>query len=411
MGHDRVELSKQRAEAEWLKVLSVVDEAPARLMAAQRALELGSGGISRVSDLTGFSRTTISRGIADLRDPKAMKRIESGRSRRFGAGRKRVEAGNAALIRALTKILEETTIGDPMSVLKWTNKSTRTLSDELTKQGHAISRGTVARLLGELGYSLQVNVKRFEGDQHVDRDAQFQYINAKVKEFMQAGDPVISVDTKKRELVGAFKNNGKALRPRGRPQEVNAYDFRSLADGVAVPYGTYDVGKNQGLVNVGMSADTSEFAVESIRRWWKVLGRPTYPKAARLLVCGDGGGSNGSRRRTWKWELQQLANELAVPITVCHYPPGTSKWNKIEHRLFSHISLNWQGKALVDYETIINLIGNTKTRTGLQVKALLDEKEYKTGIEITDEQMESIRLKRHTTHPTWNYTIAPKKKA
>ena len=244
----------------------------------------------------------------------------------------------------------------------------------------------------------------------MDRDAQFQYINATVKDFMASGNPVISVDTKKRELIGKFKNAGQTFQPSGNPQESNAYDYRNQADGIARPYGAYDVARNEGFVNVGMSADTAEFAVESIRRWWKMVGKPVYPKAARLLICADGGGSNGSRRRTWKWELSSLATELNVPITVCHYPPGTSKWNKIEHRLFSQISSNWRGKMLVDYKTVINLIGNTKTKTGLKVKALLDTKEYRTGIEISDAEMASINMKQHKTHPVWNYTISPSKK-
>jgi hypothetical protein len=407
MGHDPTFLAARDSERSWLKVLNLLDEAPARLMAAQRAQEQGRGGVTRVAKLTGFSRTTLTKGMAELLNPKALRRIEGGRSRRFGGGRRRCDVVDPGLIRALTIILEETTVGDPMSALKWTNKSTRTLADELTQQKHPVSRGTVARLLVDMEYTLQVNVKALEGEQHVDRDAQFQYINSMVKDFLTSGNPVTSVDTKKRELVGRFKNAGQSLRPRGKPQRVNTYDYRSQADGIAIPFGTYDVAKNQGLVNVGVSADTSEFAVESIRRWWKVLGKPTYPKASRLLVCADGGGSNGSRRRTWKWQLQQLATELQVPITVCHYPPGTSKWNKIEHRLFSQISLNWRGKALVDYETIINLIGNTKTRTGLQVKALLDKKEYQKGVEISNQQMESLALKAHETHPTWNYTISP----
>ena len=394
-------------EDQWVKVFGALDEAAGRLLAAQRALELGHGGITRVARLTGLSRTTITRGMADLRDPRTLRRVQEGRSRRFGAGRPRVEAVYPALKRFLSDILDETTAGDPMCALKWTNKSTRTIAEELTRRGHSVSRGTISRLLEEMEYSLQANVKMLEGESHINRDAQFQYINSIVKDFLGAGDPVISVDTKKRELVGRFKNPGKSLRPQGRPQKVNTYDFPDLAEGVAIPYGTFDIARNQGLVNVGTSSDTSEFAVESIRRWWKVLGKPTYPKAIRLLICADGGGSNGSRRRTWKMELQQLAGELGVPVTVCHYPPGTSKWNKVEHRLFSFISLNWKGKALVDYRTVIQLIGNTRTRTGLQVKALLDKRKYQKGIEVTAAQMEGLRLTRHELHPTWNYTLSP----
>lgn len=387
--------------------MALLDEGRARLLAAQRALELGRGGVSRVAKLTGMSRVTITRGVADLRDPKTLKRLQAGRSRRYGGGRKGVKVTDPGLIRALTTILDESTMGDPMAVLKWTNKSTRTIADELKQQGHPVSHVTVASILASLDYSLQATRRRFEGEQHVDRDAQFQYINATVKEFMVSGDPVISVDTKKREFIGRFKNAGQTYRPRGEPQESNAYDYRSQADGIAHPYGAYDEARNEGFVNVGVSADTAEFAVESIRRWWKMVGKPTYPKATRLLICADGGGSNGSRRRTWKWQLHNLATELDVPITVCHYPPGTSKWNKIEHRLFSQISSNWRGKMLVDYQTVVDLIGNTKTRTGLKVKALLDTKEYKTGIEISDAEMAAINLKKHETHPVWNYTVSP----
>lgn len=394
-------------EKQWLKVYGSLEEAAGRLLAAQRALELGRGGVTHMAQLTGLSRTTITRGISDLRDPRALQRVREGRSRRTGAGRKRADVIFPALKRSLGDLLDETTVGDPMCSLKWANKSTRTLGAELAREGHNVSHGTVARLVRELGYSLQANVKSLEGESHVDRDAQFQYINTVVKEFMETGDPVISVDSKKRELVGSFKNSGRSLRPRGKPQKVNTYDYRDLADGIAIPYGTFDVAQNQGLVNVGTSSDTSEFAVESIRRWWLTLGRHTYPKARRLLICADGGGSNGSRRRTWKLNLQQLADEIAIPVTVCHYPPGTSKWNKIEHRLFSFISLNWKGKALVDYETVIQLIGNTRTKTGLQVKALLDTATYKKGVEVTDDQMNGLRLSKHEIHPTWNYTLSP----
>jgi hypothetical protein len=261
-----------------------------------------------------------------------------------------------------------------------------------------------------MGYSLQANRKTKEGPQHTNRDAQFRYINQRVKALLRGGDPVISVDAKKKELVGPFKNGGRTWRPKGKPKEVNTKDFPSLAQGKALPYGVYDSGQNRAVVNVGVTHDTAEFAVESIRRWWKLDGRKTYPAARRLLICADAGGSHGNRLRAWKLNLQHLADRIQIPITVCHYPPGTSKWNKIEHRLFSFISLNWKGEPLINYETIINLIGGTKTRTGLKVKALLDTNDYEIGIEVSDEELEEVRLRRHKVHPAWNYTISPRKR-
>ena len=410
MRHDRsgTRLGNHTAlETRWLRVFRTLDEGQARLAAAERALELGRGGISRVAVLTGLSRTTLTQGVADLENPSLLERMREGRSRRHGGGRKRLDVVDASLQEELCKVLEESTAGDPTCSLRWLNKSRRTIADALTKAGHPVSAQTVGRYIAEAGYSLQGNSKTYEGAQSVNRDEQFRYINARVSEFKLSHDPVISVDTKKRELVGQFKNAGRVYRPQGNPTKVNAYDYRSWADGVALPYGALDVATNKALVNVGISYDTSEFAVESIRRWWKILGRQTYPKAMKLLICADGGGSNGSRRRTWKAQLQHLADDLHIPITVCHYPPGTSKWNKIEHRLFSFISLNWRGKPLVDYETIIQLIASTKTRKGLQVKALLDKKNYRKGIVVTDEEMQAVALERHVVHPLWNYTISP----
>jgi hypothetical protein len=308
----------------------------------------------------------------------------------------------------LANILEETTAGDPMSQLRWTSKSTRTMAEELTRLGHPVSWVTVARCLYDMGYSLQANRKSKEGPQHADRDAQFRYINRQAKALLGTGDPVISVDAKKKELVGPFKNGGRRWRPQGKPREVNTKDFPSLAQGKALPYGVYDTGQNRAVVNVGVTHDTAEFAVESIRRWWKLDGRKSYPAARRLLICADAGGSNGNRLRAWKLNLQQMADQIQIPITVCHYPPGTSKWNKIEHRLFSFISLNWRGEPLLNYETIINLIGGTKTRTGLKVKAVLDTNEYETGIRVTDEQLEEIQIRRHKVTPlgTTRYRLA-----
>ena len=380
------------------------------MFAADKALDLGRGGISRLSALTGLSRTTITKGVEELRGNRTLKSRGENRVRQGGGGRKKIEQVDPAVPDLLRKILEETTAGDPMSVLRWTSKSTRSMAEELTRLGHPVTWVTVARCVDEMGYSLQANRKTKEGPQHANRDAQFRYINRRVKALLRAGDPVISVDAKKKEMVGPFKNAGRTWRPKGKPKEVNTKDFPSLAQGKALPYGVYDSGRNRAVVNVGVTHDTAEFAVESIRRWWKIDGRKTYPAAQRLLICADAGGSNGNRLRAWKLNLQHLADQVQIPITVCHYPPGTSKWNKIEHRLFSYISLTWRGEPLINYETIINLIGGTRTRTGLKVKAVLDTNEYETGIKVSDEELDEVRLRRHKVHPAWNYTISPRKR-
>jgi hypothetical protein len=394
-------------ERRWLKVLGTLNEFQARLFVAQKAVELGRGGVSHLARLTGMSRPTITKGVRELADRGPVQPPAPGRLRSVGAGRPRSEERHAGLQRALTRIMEETTAGDPMSLLKWTSKSTRTIATELSAAGYPISWVTVGRCLHDMGYSLQANVKTIEGAAHPDRDAQFRYINAQVKAFMRADDPVVSVDTKKKELVGAFRNAGRAWRRQGAPEHVFTHDFPHLAQGKAIPYGTYDVAADQGVVNVGMSHDTAEFAVESIRRWWRLLGRRTYPGARRLLICADAGGSNGARLRAWKVQLQQLADALRMPITVCHYPPGTSKWNKVEHRLFSFISLNWKGRPLVSFETVVNLIGSTRTRTGLRVKAVLDDRAYETGQKISLDELRALRLQGHRFHPDWNYTLSP----
>ena len=397
-----------RSEKHWLQVLATLNERQARLFVAEKALELGRGGVSHVARLSGMSRPTISKGIAELEKPGRAGTIERERVRQPGGGRKRVEEADPEMQRELRRIVEETTAGDPMSLLKWTNKSTRTIADELTRRGHRTSWVTVARCLHDMGYSLQANVKTVEGRQHPDRDAQFRHINAQVKSFLRTGDPVVSVDTKKKELVGAFRNAGRTWRPQGEPQAVQTYDFIHLARGKAIPYGTYDVAEDRALVNVGVTHDTAEFAVESIRRWWRWMGRRTYPEASRLLICADAGGSNGNRLRAWKLHLQRFADHMGVPITVCHYSPGTSKWNKIEHRLFSFISMNWRGKPLVSYQTIVNLIGSTRTRTGLQVKAVLDRRDYEAGEEVSLQQMQELQVRGHPFHPDWNYTVMPR---
>ncbi len=386
-----------------LRVLRTLNEAQARWVVGREALALGRGGLKAMHGLTGMARPTILRGMRELRAGTALG--PSGRVRQPGGGRKRLEVADPKLVRAIERIMDETTAGDPMSLLRWTSKSTERIAEELTRRGHPISADTVGRRLRELDYSLQANVKTKEGSAPPGRDAQFRYINGQVKRFLKRGEPILSIDAKKKERVGAFKNAGRTWRPTGQPYPVNVYDYPSLAVGPAIPYGAYDVQRNEGFVNVGMSHDTAEFAVESLRRWWHLFGRRRYPRAKALLLCADGGGSNGSRNRAWKYHLQHLADHLGVAITVCHYPPGTSKWNKIEHRMFSFISLNWRGQPLVSYETVVNLISGTRTRAGLRVKALLDPRTYEAGIKISDEAMAAIRLERHALHPDWNYTI------
>jgi hypothetical protein len=391
-----------------MRVLGTLNEYQARLFIAEKALQLGRGGISHLSRLTGMSRVTITQGLRELRGGGRLRTAASGRVGPPGGGRKQVEQVDPELSRRLRDIVEETTAGDPMSPLKWTSKSTRAIAEELTRSGHPISSVTAGRCLEEMGYTLQANVKTREGSQHPNREAQLRYLNRQVKAFWRVGDPVISVDTKKKELVGAFKNGGRRWLPKGTANQVSVHDFPHLGKGKAIPYGAYDIARNRAVVNVGMTHDTAEFAVESIRRWWRLDGRRHYRGALRLLICADSGGSNGSRPRAWKLHLQALSDETGMAITVCHYPPGTSKWNKIEHRLFSFISLNWRGKPLVNYETVINLIGGTRTRGGLKVKAVLDTNQYETGIEVSDEAIDQLRLKRHKVHPEWNYTLLPR---
>jgi len=386
----------------FLKILGRLDESQARWYVAREAIALGRGGVKAMEGLTKMSRPTILRGIREL---KADELPPAGRVRRPGGGRRRLELGDPEFTGALQTIMEESTAGDPMSALRWTNKSTTAIAAELCRQGHEVSHETVRQRLQELDYSLQSNRKNKEGLSPPERDAQFRYINRKVAKFSAQGEPVISVDTKKKEKVGNFKNAGKTWLPKGQPKEVLVHDFPQLGQGSAVPYGTYDVGRNEGFVNVGVSSDTAEFAVESIRRWWRLIGRRHYCGSKALLICADGGGSNGSRNRAWKYHLQQFADEAGLSITVCHYPPGTSKWNKIEHRMFSFISLNWKGEPLVSYETVVKLIGGTHTKTGLHIKAKLDQRKYKKGLKITEEQMKSVNIEPHKTHPHWNYTI------
>lgn len=389
-----------------LRVLETLDEGQARWYVASAAIAMGRGGLKAMHELTGMSRPTILKGMRELHRGKPLD--VAGRIRRLGGGRKRIEVGDRGFTSALEKIMDENTAGDPMSHLHWTCKSVRNIAKELTRQGHPVSHETARRRLLALEYSLQGNYKTREGSSATGRDEQFRYINRQVKQFLRRKEPVLSIDSKKKERVGNFKNSGTTWRPKGQPVEVNVYDYPSLSHGMAIPYGTYDVHRNQGFVNVGMTHDTAEFAVESLRRWWRLFGHRHYPKVQQLLLCADGGGSNGSRSRGWKYYLQQFCDQFGLEVTVCHYPPGTSKWNKIEHRMFSFISLNWKGTPLVSYETIVNLIGSTRTDAGLRVKAKLDPHIYKTGVKISKEEMDRINLRRHSTHPMWNYTISPR---
>ena len=383
----------------------LLDERSRRLVAAAESLALGRGGISAVSRATRMSRPVIRLGVGELENPQAVVR---GRVRRPGGGRKRIVESASELIGDLEGLVEPATRGDPESPLRWTCKSVRRLAEELKRQGHVISYPVVAELLREQGYSLQGNRKSQEGDSHPDRNAQFEHINRKVKRFLASQQPVISVDTKKKELVGNFKNSGRELRPQGEPEKVRVHDFVIPELGRATPYGVYDLAQNTGWVSVGMDHDTAEFAVETIRRWWKDMGRAVYPRANRLLITADAGGSNGPRLRLWKVELQQLADETGLRIAVCHFPPGTSKWNKIEHRLFSFISQNWRGKPLISFEVIVNLIAATTTAKGLKVHAELDDRPYSAGTQIEDEELAEVRLKRDKFHGEWNYEIHPR---
>jgi Rhodopirellula transposase DDE domain len=389
-----------------------LDERMRRLVAAAESEAIGYGGVSAVARATGVSRRAITEGIKELSrrkrarsNPPAQSRI-----RRKGAGRKRTADKDPSLLEDLDRLVDPATRGDPESPLRWTCKSVRRLAEELQREGHAVSYQTVAELLHAMDYSLQANQKPLEGSQHTDRDEQFEHINRQAQRYLKQGQPVISVDTKKKELVGDFKNAGREWQAKGDPEPVRVHDFeiREPDKGKVAPYGVYDLGRNVGWVSVGVDHDTAAFAVETIRRWWRWMGRPSYPKATRLLITADSGGSNGARVRLWKWELQQLADETGLEIAVCHFPPGTSKWNKIEHRLFSFISQNWRGKPLISHEVIINLIAATTSITGLSVKSDLDPNTYPAGIKVSDQQMAELRLRRDTFHGDWNYSLLPR---
>jgi transposase len=383
----------------------LLDERGRRRYAAAEALASGRGGISVVSQITGVARSTIGRGLVELRDGAT---TEPDRVRRPGGGRKPLTVKDATLLDDLRSLVEPSTRGDPQAALLWTAKSLRKLAAGLRELGHQISHSVVGELLRSLGYSLQANRKTREGGNHPDRDAQFTYINEQVKAALATGEPAISVDTKKKELVGDFKNAGREWRPKGSPEPVRVHDFLIKQLGRAVPYGVYDIGENAGWVSVGVDHDTASFAVNAIRRWWQTMGQARYPNAKRLLITADGGGSNGTRLRLWKLELQRLADELGLAITVCHLPPGTSKWNKIEHRLFSFITQNWRGKPLISHQVIVQLIAATTTKAGLTVRAEIDPNPYQAGIIVKDAALAAVNLSRHRFHGEWNYTIAPK---
>ena len=388
-------------------ISGILNERQRRLYLAAEAQVLGYGGISLVSRATNISRPVIHAGLKELEGLDLSEELEDGRIRRPGGGRKRTVLVDETLRSDLEALLEPATIGDPQSPLRWTTKSTRSLANELKIKGHQTSHSMVADLLHELGYSLQSNRKNLEGTQHDDRNAQFEFIASMAKTLLDQGEPVISVDAKKKELVGGFANSGKIWRPKGEPEEVLVHDFIDPSLGRANPYGIYDIGRNEGWVSVRVDHDTASFAAESISRWWQKMGSVGYPDATELMITADGGGSNGSRVRLWKLELQKLSNEIGIPITVCHLPPGTSKWNKIEHRMFSYITMNWRGRPLVSHEVIINSIANTKTKTGLRIKAELDTNTYPLGVKVSDEQLSQVNIDRADFHGEWNYTISP----
>jgi len=393
-----------RLAEKYTSLLPYLNERQRRLYLAVEARARGHGGVVRVARATGVSRPTIQQGLRELSGAvTAPERV-----RQAGGGRKKLTERDPTLVSDLEALVDPDTRGDPMSPLRWTCKSTRQLAEALTGAGHRVSHTVVAELLDQAGYSLQAPTKTVEGRQHPDRDAQFRYLNEQVKTYSGAGQPVVSVDAKKKELVGAFKNGGREWQPTGQPEPVNVHDFPDPRLGKAIPYGIYDVGRNAGWVTVGQDHDTASFAVASLRRWWQVVGTSAYPAAERLLICADGGGSNGYRVRLWKVELQHFADESGLSVTVCHLPPGTSKWNKIEHRLFAHISMNWRGRPLVSHEVIVELIGATTTQAGLRVQAELDLGQYPTKVKVTDEEMASLQITHHAFHGEWNYTLAPR---
>jgi hypothetical protein len=395
------------ARKRYREMVPVLDEQSRRRFVALEAQALGRGGVSLMARISGLARSTIYHGLSDIHDKVS---VSPGRVRKEGGGRKKKAIQDPTLVADLKRLVEPATRGDPMQPLLWTSRSLRNLVKELAEKGHEVCPTVVGNLLRGMGYSLQANSKTREGGKHIDRDAQFQYINTQAKGFLAANEPVISVDTKKKELVGNFKNNGREWRRKATPELVNVHDFIDPKLSRAVPYGVYDITNNVGWVSVGTDHDTASFAVNAIRRWWRTMGKKRHPNATRLMISADGGGSNGYRVRLWKVELQQLADKLKLSITVCHLPPGTSKWNKIEHRLFSFITVNWRGKPLRSYRTIVQLIAATTTDTGLKVRAELDENKYPKGVKVSDAQLDTVNLSRHSFHGDWNYTISPSRK-
>jgi transposase len=400
----------QAIKAKFTALAPLLDERTRRRWAAVEARAIGRGGITRVAEATGLSQTTIRAGFRELASQSTSDthNVTGERLRRPGGGRRALVAQDPGLLKALEALVDPVTRGDPMSPLRWTCKSAARLATELQKQGYQVSERSINRLLHHLGYNLQSNRKTVEGKQHPDRDAQFQHINQRVQAFQRQRQPVVSVDTKKKELIGQFRNGGREWAPKGQPEPVEVYDFPDKELGKVIPYGVYDMVTNTGWVSVGVDHDTAEFAVETIRRWWYHMGSSVYPRAQRLLITADGGGANGSRNRLWKVELQKLADDIRLRIAVCHFPPGTSKWNKIEHRMFCHITENWRGRPLVSREVVVNLIGHTTTRTGLEIHSELNEHSYPTGREVTDQQMESLLIKPDKFHGEWNYTLVPR---
>lgn len=402
---------KREIEEKYRALSGRLDEATLRLWAAVEARNLGRGGVSTVSKAIGMSRTTIYAGLGELKSaslPIVDKEYKP-RIRTKGGGRKKLTEKDPTLLRDLDALVEPMTRGDPESPLRWTCKSTPKLAKELAEQGHRVSQRTVCSLLNQLDYSLQSTRKTREGARHTDRDAQFNHIANVATEYQQAGDPVISVDTKKKEQIGDFKNGGQEWQPKGVPEKVRVHDFIDKKLGKVAPYGVYDIAANQGWVNVGINHDTAEFAVESIRRWWREMGQPLYSNARRLLITADCGGSNGYRVRLWKVQLQKLADELGLVIQVCHFPPGTSKWNKIEHRMFCHITNNWRGRPLISREVVVNLIGSTTTKSGLHIESQLDENIYEAGIKVSDQELAELSIERDSFHGEWNYRMLPRK--
>jgi hypothetical protein len=400
----------EEIRSKFASLRPVMDERMCRLWAAAEARALGWGGISLVAAATGMTRTRIASGLHELEtgaEAPPGPKPRAGRLRLPGGGRKRATERDPTLAADLDALVEPTTRGDPQSPLRWTSKSTHKLAAELQAIGHEVSHETVRQILLQKDYRLQSTRKTREGASHPDRDGQFQHISTQAQAFQDAGQPVISVDTKKKELVGDFHNGGREWQPSGQPEAVRVHDFVDPALGKAIPYGVYDLGRNAGWVSVGTDHDTAAFAAQSVRNWWEQMGRATYPEAASLLITADGGGSNGSRLRLWKTELQRLADDTGLRITVCHFPPGTSKWNKIEHRMFCHITQNWRGRPLISHEAIVELIGNTRTKQGLTIRAALDTNAYPTGISVSDEELAAVRLVRDAFHGEWNYTILP----